>query len=34
MLAVQWHPEASDDRSLFDGLVAAARRRQREPVHG
>jgi putative glutamine amidotransferase len=24
MLAVQWHPEAGDDHSLFAGLVAAA----------
>jgi gamma-glutamyl-gamma-aminobutyrate hydrolase PuuD len=23
-LAVQWHPEAGDDRSLFVALVAAA----------
>jgi putative glutamine amidotransferase len=30
MLAVQWHPEAGDDPSLFDGLIAAAR--LREPV--
>jgi putative glutamine amidotransferase len=26
LLAVQWHPEAGDDPSLFDGLVAAASR--------
>ena len=25
MLAVQWHPEAGDDLSLFDWIVAAAR---------
>jgi putative glutamine amidotransferase len=23
-LAVQWHPETSEDRRLFSGLVAAA----------
>jgi putative glutamine amidotransferase len=28
MVAVQWHPEAGDDPSLFDALVAAARLRQ------
>lgn len=26
-LAVQWHPEAGDDPALFEGLVAAARKR-------
>jgi gamma-glutamyl-gamma-aminobutyrate hydrolase PuuD len=25
MLAVQWHPEAGDDTSLFEALIAAAR---------
>jgi putative glutamine amidotransferase len=25
MVAVQWHPEAGDDTSLFDALIAAAR---------
>jgi putative glutamine amidotransferase len=25
LLAVQWHPEAGDDSSLFDALIAAAR---------
>jgi putative glutamine amidotransferase len=24
MVAVQWHPEAGDDPSLFDALIAAA----------
>jgi putative glutamine amidotransferase len=28
MVAVQWHPEAGDDPSLFDALIAAARARQ------
>ncbi len=28
LLAVQWHPEAGDDLSLFSGLVAAASRRR------
>jgi len=28
-LAVQWHPEAGDDPSLFGALIAAARQRQR-----
>ena len=28
VLAVQWHPEAGDDPSLFGALIAAARRRQ------
>jgi putative glutamine amidotransferase len=32
MLAVQWHPEAGDDPSLFRGLVAAARTRTVQPV--
>jgi putative glutamine amidotransferase len=32
LLAVQWHPEAGDDPSLFDGLVARASRRLREPA--
>lgn len=32
MLAVQWHPEASDDLSLFRGLIAAARIRMPQPV--
>jgi putative glutamine amidotransferase len=32
MLAVQWHPEAGDDLSLFRGLVAAARMRAPQPV--
>jgi putative glutamine amidotransferase len=32
MLAVQWHPEAGDDLSLFRWLVAAARVRQPQPV--
>lgn len=32
MLAVQWHPEASDDLSLFRGLIAAARMRTPQPV--
>jgi putative glutamine amidotransferase len=32
MLAVQWHPEAGDDLSLFRGLVAAARIRIPQPV--
>jgi len=32
MLAVQWHPEAGDDLSLFSGLVAAAADRQQEPA--
>jgi putative glutamine amidotransferase len=32
MLAVQWHPEAGDDPSLFDGLIAAASRRLGEPA--
>jgi len=27
MIAVQWHPEAGEDSSLFEGLVAAARSR-------
>ncbi len=27
LLGVQWHPEAGTDPSLFEGLVAAARRR-------
>jgi gamma-glutamyl-gamma-aminobutyrate hydrolase PuuD len=26
--AVQWHPEAGDDPSLFTALVAAARQRR------
>jgi putative glutamine amidotransferase len=26
LLAVQWHPEAGDDLSLFKGLIAAASR--------
>ncbi len=26
VLGVQWHPEMSDDRRLFEALVAAARR--------
>jgi putative glutamine amidotransferase len=26
MIAVQWHPEAGDDPSLFDALIAAAER--------
>ncbi len=29
MLAVQWHPEAGDDLSLFSSLVEAARQRRR-----
>jgi putative glutamine amidotransferase len=32
MLAVQWHPEAGDDPSLFRGLVVAARTREPQPV--
>jgi putative glutamine amidotransferase len=28
MVAVQWHPEAADDPSLFDALIAAASPRQ------
>jgi putative glutamine amidotransferase len=28
MMAVQWHPEAGEDPSLFDALIAAARARQ------
>jgi putative glutamine amidotransferase len=37
LLAVQWHPEAGDDPSLFNGFVAAAQseseqRRQRQPA--
>ena len=32
MLAVQWHPEAGDDLSLFRWLVAAARTRLPQPV--
>jgi putative glutamine amidotransferase len=32
MLAVQWHPEAGDDLSLFRWLVAAARTRVPQPV--
>jgi putative glutamine amidotransferase len=32
MLAVQWHPEADDDLSLFRGLVAAARMQVPQPV--
>ncbi len=32
MLAVQWHPEAGDDPSLFDGLIAAAGRLAGLPV--
>jgi putative glutamine amidotransferase len=31
MVAVQWHPEAGDDPSLFDALIAAARARQAHP---
>lgn len=30
VVGVQWHPEESRDRRLFDALVAAARTRQRE----
>jgi putative glutamine amidotransferase len=26
-VAVQWHPEVGEDPSLFEGIVAAARRR-------
>jgi putative glutamine amidotransferase len=29
MIAVQWHPEAGDDPSLFDALIAAASGRMR-----
>jgi putative glutamine amidotransferase len=32
MLAVQWHPEAGDDLSLFRWLIAIARTRQMHPV--
>jgi putative glutamine amidotransferase len=32
LLAVQWHPEASDDPSLFRALVAAARDRTPAPT--
>jgi putative glutamine amidotransferase len=32
VLAVQWHPEAGDDPSLFDALVAAARDRSAAPA--
>jgi putative glutamine amidotransferase len=32
MLAVQWHPEAGDDLSLFQGLIAAAADRDRLPA--
>jgi putative glutamine amidotransferase len=32
MLAVQWHPEAGDDLSLFRWLIAAARTRLPQPV--
>jgi putative glutamine amidotransferase len=32
MIAVQWHPEAGDDLSLFRGLIAAASRRTAESV--
>jgi putative glutamine amidotransferase len=32
MLAVQWHPEAGDDLSLFGWLVAASRSRAPQPV--
>jgi len=32
VLAVQWHPEAGDDLSLFHGLIAAARKRQPQPI--
>lgn len=32
MLAVQWHPEAGADLSLFSGLIAAARSRILQPA--
>jgi putative glutamine amidotransferase len=32
VLAVQWHPEAGDDPSLFQALIAAARDRSRAPA--
>lgn len=32
LVAVQWHPEAGDDPSLFRALVAAARRRVPAPA--
>ena len=32
VVAVQWHPEAGDDPSLFRALVAAARRRVPAPA--
>jgi len=32
VLAVQWHPEAGDDPSLFQALVAAARDRSAAPA--
>ncbi len=31
MVAVQWHPEAGDDPSLFDALIAAAGTYRRDP---
>ena len=33
MIAVQWHPEAGEDPSLFDGLVAAARQHAAQPAY-
>jgi putative glutamine amidotransferase len=32
LMAVQWHPEAGDDPSLFHALVAAARYRAPAPA--
>jgi putative glutamine amidotransferase len=33
MIAVQWHPEAGEDLSLFNGLVAAGRRHAAQPAY-